>query len=198
MYIKISDLSRQFSEVVFMRKKRLSCSLVLFLLMSLLGACRGATSSPASSGFSRHPTATPTSFMMNSSLVGTYATTITRKDVVGHPEFYDPSFPSSTSMYLPGLWVLTFRNDGIWIAQASTDINRQYIGTGRYQVTPSQVTVVTDSKCLEYYVPYYGPQAQSATYTWRIRGKMLVLQTAQDLCAPRKIVLSSHSWTSQS
>jgi hypothetical protein len=178
-----------------MRNKRISCSLVLFLLISLLVACSGATSS---SGVRIHPTATPTSIMMNSPLIGTYVTTITRKDVAGHLEFYDPSSPSSTSMYLPGLWVLTFRNDGIWIAQGSTDLNNQYIGTGHYQVTPSQVTLVTDARCLEYYVPYYGSQAQSATYTWRIRGKTLVLQTAQDLCAPRKIVLSSHPWTSQS
>ena len=180
-----------------MRKRRLSCSLVLFLLMSLLAACSGATSSPAS-GVRIHPTATPTSDMIHSPLVGIYVTTITPKDVAGHLEFYDPAAPSSTSMYLPGLWVLTFRTDGIWIAQGSTDLNNQYIGTGHYQVTPSQVTFVTDARCLEYYVPYYGSQAQSATYTWRIRGKTLVLQAAQDPCAPRKIVLSSHPWTSQS
>jgi len=178
-----------------MSKKRLSCSLVLFLVMSLLAACSGATSP---SGLRIHPTATPTSVMIHSPLVGTYVTTITPKDVAGHLEFYNPSSPSSTPINLPGLWVLTFRNDGIWIAQGSTELNNQYIGTGHYRVTPSQVTLVTDARCLEYYVPYDGPQAQSATYTWRIRGKTLVLQTAQDFCAPRKIVLSSHPWMAQS
>ncbi|HJT58842.1 MAG TPA: hypothetical protein VJ761_20195 [Ktedonobacteraceae bacterium] len=143
--------------------------------------------------------ATPTDFTVNSPLVGTYTTTITAKDVAGHREFDNTSLPpSSTTMYLPGLWVLTFRNDGIWIAQGSTNLNNQYIGTGRYQVTASQVTLVTDSKCLEYYVPYYGASAQSATYTWSIHGGRLLLQTAQDLCAPRKIVLSSHPWKLQS
>lgn len=181
-----------------MRNRRLSYALAFFLLMSLLAGCSSATSAPASSGVITHPTATPTSFGVNSPLVGTYTTTITPKDVVGHREFDNPSLPpSSTTVYLPGLWVLSFRNDGIWIAQGSTELNNQYIGTGRYQVTASQVTLVTDSKCLEYYVPYYGPGAQSATYTWTIHGKTLVLRTAQDLCAPRKIVLSSHPWTLQ-
>ena len=182
-----------------MRNYRLSYALVLFLLTSLLAACSGATSVPASSHVNILPTATPTSFGVNSPLVGTYTTTITPKDVAGHREFDNTSLPpSSTTMYLPGLWVLTFRNDSIWIAQGSTNLNNQYIGTGKYQVTPSQVTLVTDSKCLEYYVPYYGASAQSATYTWSIHGERLLLQTAQDLCAPRKIVLSSHPWMLQS
>ena len=187
-------MPHQLSEVVSVRKKCLSCSPVLILLMSLLAACSGAASSPASSGLSISPTATPTTSVVNSPLAGTYTTTITPRDVAGQLEFDNQSSPTNTSMYLPGPWVLTFRHDGVWIAQANTDLNNQYIGTGSYQVTGSQVTLVTDSKCLE----YYGPEAQSATYAWHLHGTTLVILTASDLCAPRKIVLSSHPWTLQS
>lgn len=100
-------------------------------------------------------------------------------------------------MALPGTWILTFRSDGVWIAEDSVGYGRQYIGTEVYTVVQNQVTLKTDSKCLEYYVPYYGPEAQSATYIWRLSGQKLILQTARDLCAPRKIVLASHPWTRQ-
>lgn len=98
-------------------------------------------------------------------------------------------------MALPGTWTSTFRSDGIWVAQDDNEYGRQYIGTGMYTVPPNEVTLVTDSKCLGYYVPYYGSQAQSATYTWRLSGSKLILQTTQDFCVPRKIVLSSHPLT---
>jgi hypothetical protein len=145
-------------------------------------------------------TAVPTSPAQNisSPLIGTYTTTITSRDVTGHPELDTGSQKGNAGgMALPGTWTLTYRSDSIWIAQADAEWGRQYIGTGHYSITRNQVTFLTDSKCLEYYVPYYGPGAQSAIYSWQLRGETLVLQTANDLCLPRKIVLASHPWTRQ-
>lgn len=91
--------------------------------------------------------------------------------------------------------MLTYRSDGIWIAQDNNEYGRQYIGTGHFNISDHQVTLLTDSKCLEYYVPYYGTGAQSATYAWQLSGTTLTLRTASDLCTPRHIVLASHPWT---
>lgn len=96
------------------------------------------------------------------------------------------------------MWSLTYRSDGIWIAQDNNEYGRQYIGTGVFKIAGNQVTLLTDSKCLEYYVPYFGSEAQFATYTWQLHGNTLVLQTARDLCLPRHIVLASHTWMRRS
>jgi len=168
--------------------------LVLFLCM--LAACSNAAPS-VQPRVSASPTPMPVA--ISSALLGTYTTTIVERDVASHPEL-DTAWQGTNAggMALPGTWILTFRSDGVWIAEDSVGYGRQYIGTGIYTVTQNQVTLKTDSKCLEYYVPYYGPEAQSATYIWRLSGQKLILQTVRDLCTPRKIVLVSHPWTRQS
>ena len=168
----------------------------LFVLLVLIpAACAQTTPSVSPVHKTNAPQVTPTPHIV-SPLLGAYTTTVTHQDVVGHPEL-DTGWQKGNAggMALPGTWTLTFRSDGIWVAQDDNEYGRQYIGTGMYIVTPNKVTLVTDSKCLEYYVPFYGPQAQSATYIWRLSGSKLVLQTTQDSCVPRKIVLSSHPWT---
>ncbi len=166
----------------------------LVLLVVVLAACTQAAPSGGPVRSTLAP-ATPTPHI-SSPLIGTYTTTITSRDVAGHPEL-DTGFMKENAggMALRGTWILIYRSDGIWIAQDSAEWGRQYIGTGVYSISGNQVTLLTDSKCLEYYVPLYGTDAQSATYTWQLSGKTLVLRTARDLCLPREIVLASHPWT---
>jgi hypothetical protein len=150
----------------------------LVLLPVVLVACQQvapAASSVPATVVPTLPTPTPN---ISSPLIGTYITTITSHDVAGHPELDTGSQKENAGgMSLPGMWYLTYRSDGIWIAQGSAEWGRQYIGTGVYKITQNQVTLLTDSKCLEYYVPYFGPGAQSATYSWQLSGKTLLLQT---------------------
>ena len=165
----------------------------LILLMVILAACQQAVPSTTTVQITATPT-TPTPDI-SSPLIGTYTTIITSRDVAGHPELNTgPQGQNAGGMALPGTWILTYRSDGIWLAQTNFELGRQYIGTGKYSITQNQITLLTDSRCLEYYVPYYGPGAQSATYTWQLSGKTLVLQTASDLCLPRKIIMTSHPW----
>ncbi len=161
-------------------------------LLMILAACQQAGPSTApirSTAVPHTPTAIPA---ISSQLIGLYTTTITSRDVAGHPELDTAGMKENAGgMALPGTWTLSYRSDGIWLAQDSIEWGRQYIGTGPFSVSKNQVTLVNDSKCLE----YYGLQAQSATYSWRLSGDKLVLQTASDFCLPRKIVLVSHPWT---
>ena len=181
-------------EVIVMLKSSRIFSLIL--LVVVLGACQQAAPPTAPVQVTVVPT--PPTSAISSPLIGTYTTVITSQDVAGHPELDTGAQKENAGgMALPGTWVLTYRSDGIWLAQDNQEWGRQYIGTGVYSITHNQVTLLTDSKCLEYYVPYYGPEAQSATYSWQLHGKVLVLQTGKDLCLPRKIVLSSHPWTRQ-
>ncbi len=186
------DYPLRIHEVISMLKSARVFSLVL--LMFVLIACQQATPSVGSVQATVVPTTPPPA--ISSPLIGTYTTIITSQDVAGHPELDTSDMRENAGgMDLPGTWALTYRSDAVWLAQDNHGWGRQYIGTGFYRITQNQVTLLTDSKCLEYYVPLYGPEAQSATYSWQLSGTTLVLQTANDFCLPRKIVLTSHHWT---
>jgi hypothetical protein len=179
-------------EVIMMLKSAHVFSLVLLLFV--LEACQQAAPSVGSVQATVVLTTPPPA--ISSPLIGTYTTIITSQDLAGHPELDTSDMRENAGgMDLPGTWTLTYRSDAVWLAQDNRGWGRQYIGTGFYRITQNQVTLLTDSKCLEYYVPYYGPEAQSATYRWQLSGTTLVLQTANDFCLPRKIVLTSHHWT---
>ncbi|HLH60892.1 MAG TPA: hypothetical protein VKV20_04345 [Ktedonobacteraceae bacterium] len=170
----------------------------IFLPILLAVMLAGCFQSGPSSGPKRNtallPTPTPTP-NISSPLIGTYTTTVTSKDVAGHPELNTGYMQGNAGgMAIPGMWYLTFRSDGIWIAQDNNEYGRQYIGTGMFKIDGNRVMLLTDSKCLEYYVPLYGSNAQFATYTWQLQGNTLLLQTTGDLCLPRHIVLASHTW----
>ena len=163
------------------------------LLVIVLAGCQQAAPLPASVQATATPV-TPTPDI-SSPLIGTYTTTITGQDIVDHPELDTGDQKGNAGgMALRGIWTLIYRSDGIWIAQDNNEYGRQYIGTGHFSVSDHQVMLLTDSKCLEYYVPYYGVGAQFATYTWQLNGTTLTLRTASDLCTPRHIVLASHPW----
>lgn len=167
---------------------------VVLLMTIILIGCQQANPFPGSVQATVTPV-TPTPDI-SSPLLGTYTTAIIGQDIAGYPELDTGNMKENAGgMALRGQWVLDYRSDGIWLAQDNAEWGRQYIGTGHYSITDHQVTLLTDSKCLEYYVPYYGAAAQSATYSWQLSGTTLTLHTASDLCIPRRIVLESHSWT---
>jgi hypothetical protein len=177
--------------------KKMSWLLCLVVLMNVVVACGGATI-PASSSAATQTLSlsTPTGQPAPSPLAGTYTTTITRNDLASHPDLMEQQGPGG--MDLLGTWVLKFNNNSNWTALNGDYISgRQYIGSGIFKVTSNQLTVVTDSKCLEFYGPLFGPDAQTSTYTWTISGQTLTLKTAQDLCAARKLIFTSHAWARQ-
>src|SRR6266571_3021653 len=158
--------------------------------------CGGTTAPAASSATPAPSLSTPTSQPISSPLAGTYTTTITSNDLASHPDLMQQQGPDG--MDLLGTWILKFKGNSNWTALNGDYISgRQYIGSGLYKVTSTQLIVVTDSKCLEFYGSLFGPDAQTSTYQWTIEGQTFTLKTEQDLCAARKLIFTSHPWQRQ-
>lgn len=180
--------------------KKFLVGLIIIVLLSLEVACSG----PTASSHPRTATATPAIYVhtppphTDSPLVGVYTTTITRRDLVSHPEFMEPQ-PPRGGMNILGTWKLYLKSDGNYIAlNGNYWSGEQYVGTGFYTVTQNHLNILTDAKCLEFYVPFIGPSAESAMYTWSLQKNILKLQAIRDLCPVRNMVFTLHPWVKES
>ncbi len=176
--------------------KKALIALSIMLLMSTLAACGTETTAQAvpHPTPTRAPTATPTPII--SPLLGTFTTTLTKQDLAGHPEYMNTQ---GVAMDLLGTWQLQFESNGYFVAiNGLYYAGTQYVGTGRYTVTQNQLTITKDPKCYEFYGYQYGEQAEVDTYTWTLQGDTLTLKTAQDFCAARFKVFTTHPWHRQS
>ena len=170
--------------------------LLLFLILLSIfaagcGSSTGPVAPPATPNYTVHtpPPAT------HSALVGTYTTTITKKDGKYAQLFNDIEFPDDPGTVGLGTWTLEFRSDGYFTATtAYTYGPAAYVGFGQYEVSGDQL-VVSDAKCHE----FDGAQAQTAAYTWHLQGDLLQLQAVNgiDFCAARKLLFTAHPWTRQ-
>lgn len=167
----------------------------MIALLSLLSACGGTTTQSPS-----HPTlATQVGYVhtppphTDSPLVGIYTTTITPHDLTSHPELMSPQGPGGINIV--GTWTLVYKHNGSYTAlNGNYTSGEQYIGSGFYSVTSNRLTILSDSKCLEFYVPLHGPEAEVGMFIWSLQGKILKLQAIQDLCAVRNVLFTTHPW----
>ncbi len=169
------------------RRRFVTASVGLLMLMTLvLVACGGnqKTSSPTTATPTvpaRTPTPTATSVVITSPIVGTYAVTITQADI------------PNDSLAVPGHWMITFTNDGRY----TVILEGAPHSVGTYQVKNQQLTIINDSRCIEFGQSEGISDAGTGTYTWMLNGKMLTLKAVTDTCSPRKLVLSTHPWVKQ-
>ena len=178
-------------------RKHLLLGLWSILLIGLLAACSSQGSSPSSQpatpvALTRTPPHQP-----HLSLIGTYTTTLTPGDIAAFSS--GASFTWTTKGYKVALaastWVLRFSSDGSiralggHYAPAAT-----YVILGQYMVSQQRLTVILDAKCSE----FYGLDATSARYIWRLQGQRLTCTLAgQDLCPARELLLTRHPWLKQ-
>lgn len=173
--------------------KKVLWLLCLIVLVNLLQACGNTTLPAARTAIPAPSLRTPTSQPISSPLTGTYITTITNKDLASHPDLMQQQGPGG--MDFLGTWTLRLNRNGNWTALNGDYISgRQYIGSGLYRATSTQLIVLTDSKCLEFYGLIFSPDAQTSTYKWTIAGQTLTLKTEEDQCAARKLIFTSHTW----
>jgi hypothetical protein len=157
--------------------KRQPLLLGVLLLVSLLAACGGGTAStPASSPTKTVPvsTPTPTRVVITSPIVGTYSTTITNQDVAS-------MHASSLDI---GLHTWSFNDDGTYSWRESGPNGGT--NTGRYQVSQGALSITDSAYCADQF------NAPTGTYNWVLKGNMLILQSKDDACLDRKIVLMAH------
>ena len=166
-------------------------SAILFLM--LLVGCGNGTPSQNKTATVPLGVWTPPSHV-ESPLVGSYTTTITKKD--GTFMGISPAVivPNSVGSVALGEWVIEFRNDGYFTAQGpNSNSSAQYAGLGQYFVIGDLLTI-SDSKCWE----FNGTQARTATYQWTLTGEQLLLKDVRtDLCSARKLLFTSHSFRKQ-
>ena len=151
--------------------KRHPVFLGILLLASLLAACGGgAASPPASSPTKTVPvsTPTPTREVITSPIVGSYSTTITKQDIA--------SLHSSNLDI--GDYTVSFNDNGTF--------NVRQFGpnggtvTGPYQVSQGELSLTGFNVSVQYNAP-------TGTYSWVLRGNMLILHAKEDGCPDRKI-----------
>jgi hypothetical protein len=164
---------------------------ILFLV--ILVGCDNGTTSPNNTATIPHGVWTPPA-RVDSPLVGSYTTTITKQDGTFMGDAPAVIIPSSVGSVALGDWVIEFRNDGYFTAQGpNSNSSAQYAGMGQYKVTDNLLTI-SDSKCWE----FNGIQARTATYKWILYGQQLLLKEAEpDLCGARKLLFTSHSLMKQ-
>jgi len=148
----------------------------ILLLVSLLAACGGgAVSPPASSPTKTVPlsTPTPTREVITSPIVGSYSTTITKQDIASmHASNLDI-----------GDYTVSFNDNGTFnVKQFGPNGGT---ATGPYQVSQGELSL-TDSMCASAW------NAPTGTYSWVLKGNMLILQAKDDGCLDRKIALVAH------
>jgi hypothetical protein len=157
--------------------KRPPLLLGVLLLVSLLAACGGsAASAPASSPTKTVPvsTPTPTREVITSPIVGIYSTTITKQDIA--------------SMHASTLDI----GDHMWSFNDNSTYSWQQFGPnggtdrGTYQVSQGALSITDSSYCADQW------NAPTGTYSWVLKGNMLILQAKDDGCLDRKIVLTTH------
>ena len=156
--------------------KRPPLLLSVLLLVSLLAACGGgAASTPTSSPTKTVPvsTPTPTREVISSPIVGTYDTTITKKDVA--------SMPGRSFDIGPYTWSFNDNGTTSW-TQYGPNAGSE---NGQYQVSQGALSL-TDPYCNSAW------SAPTGTYSWVLKGNLLILQAKDDGCWDRKIVLTAH------
>ncbi len=161
-------------------KQRVSLLLIL-LLLSLLAACGNNTTSTPTQPT---PVSTPSTQATTSPLVGNYATTITKADIP-KTEIQTPEVGGNL-----GAWIITFANNGRYVVYH----DGIELSEATYQVKQNQLTIIDDTRCIQL---VGDPSGGTATYTWMLNGKMLILKAVHDPCPPRKLVLSTHPWVKQ-
>ena len=149
----------------------------VLLLVSLLAACGGgAAATPASSPTKTVPvsTPTPTREVITSPIVGIYNTTITKQDIAS----------MHTSSLAIGDYTWSFNDNGTY----SWTFNGPNGGSdsGPYQVSQGALSITDSSYCADQW------HAPTGTYSWVLKGNMLILQAKDDGCLDRKIVLTTH------
>ena len=157
--------------------KRTPLLLGVLLLVSLLAACGGgAASTPAASPTKAVPvsTPTPTREVIASPIVGTYSTTITKQDAAS-------MHASSLDI---GLHTWSFNDDGTFSWREFGPNGGT--STGRYQVSQAALSVTDSSYCANAF------NAPTGTYSWVLKGNMLILQVKDDACLDRQFVLTAH------
>jgi hypothetical protein len=157
--------------------KRLPLLLGVLLLVSLLAACGGgAASTPAASPTQTVPlsTPTPTLEVITSPIVGTYSTTITQQDIA--------SMHASRLDIGPHTWSFSGNGTYIWVQIGPNGGS----DTGSYQVSQGALSITDPSWCADQF------NAPMGTYSWVLKGHMLILQAKDDGCLDRKIVLTAH------
>jgi hypothetical protein len=166
-------------------------------LIGLLAACNGqgfsASSRPATPVvLTRTP---PRQSLLP--LIGTYTTTLTLGDIAAFTS--GASFTLTTKGYKVALaasmWVLRFNNDGsITALSGHYAPAATYVILGQYTVIQQRLTVKLAAKCSD----FYGHDATSALYTWRLQRQMLTFTLeGQDLCPARELLLTRHPWLKQ-
>jgi len=151
----------------------------VLLLVSLLAACGGgAASPPASSPTKTVPvsTPTPTREVITSPIVGSYSTTITKQDIASMPD----------RKIDVGTYMVSFIDDGSFsVTEFGPNSGSE---DGSYQVSQGVLTIMdaTYSSCADQW------HAPTGTYSWVLKGNMLILQAKDDGCLDRKILLTAH------
>jgi hypothetical protein len=182
-----SHLSMSLAVRMIMDKKKFIIS--AFLLLGILAACSGGTTTtPSTARTVPKPVHAPP-VPVKSPLVGSYTTIITQKDgtlMITSPAVIAPGSAGSVAL---GGWLIAFNSDGYYTAQGpNSNASDQYAGLGQYTVTANLLSI-SDAKCWE----FDGPQARTATYRWTLQGQMLRLNVVgNDLCSARSILLTSH------
>ncbi len=173
-----------------MRMDKIQLIISGIILLVILAACSGGTTlTPHTSTTLPGMVQTPP-VHVKSPLVGSYTTTITKKD--GTFMGISPAviIPSDVGSVALGDWLIEFNSDGYYTAQGpNSNASAQYAGLGQYAVAADLLTI-SDAKCWE----FNGPQARTATYRWTLQRQLLLLKVVGvDLCSARKLLLTSHA-----
>jgi hypothetical protein len=163
--------------------------LVAFGLILASVACSGNTAAPASRATPHVPFVHTPPVHPNSPLVGTYTTTITKRDGIFLVDFPAVSVQGDMGSLPIGNWMVEFRSDGYYTALGENSYSpAQYAGLGQYTVSGNHLTV-SDVKCEE----FDGHEGATATYAWELRGQVLTLKVVgADLCPTRELLFTSH------
>lgn len=147
------------------------------LLVSLLAACgTGAATMPASSPTQTLPASSPTLAhdVITSPIVGIYRMTITRQDIASMP----------TRSGDRGTYTIIFRDDSTYVLTKNGPGGT--IVFGYYLVSQGEVSLTDTRSCGSLW------NAPTGTYSWALRGNMLILQAQDEGCLDRQFVLESH------
>jgi hypothetical protein len=157
--------------------KKLPVFLGVLLLVSLLSACgNGAAFTPASAPTQTVLASTPTLThdVITSPVVGIYSLTITRQDIASMP----------ARSFNRGTYTIIFRDDSTYM-MIKNGSNGDII-FGYYLVLPGELSLTDLRECGGLW------NAPTGTYSWMLKGNMLILQAIDDGCLDRQFVLESH------
>jgi len=170
--------------------KKLLIEIGFMVLSCLVVACGGnAVAPPVRSATTALFVQTQPAHV-NSPLVGSFTTTITKQDGLVMVTSPAVTVPGSDGTVAVGSWLIEFGPDGYYTALGDNSNSPfQYVCLGQYTVTGNQLTV-SDAKCCE----FNGPAARTATYSWTLEGNVLTLKVVgRDLCSARRLLFTSHA-----